>query len=272
MHPGTAHWRPAVIGGMLLALGFPAAGLAAPAISLRATQAHDSSDESIVSIWMTTNEGSPAGGEVQPPLVFTKPGIVACPSSPTFTAAADTQELYGSARPGPGPAHYQPVVRIPTTRAEKLTVCGYLLTAPEPEGPPVTVAASARTTIAVAPPKGRSRIAVDTGPWRSCAEDRPDQLLRILANRHLTGGCTAATRLANGWVNTLFRTTSSFVLPAYDEAFVPPLVHWTSFPDYTLHRTLMCSATSAKGLPYFTSYTDIIVNCGLAAFRFTPGR
>jgi hypothetical protein len=265
----------ATVAGAVVAIG--AASLAAgalpppPTIGLRVTHARDANGQTVVSVWMTTNSGGRVAPTASPPLVFARRGNVTCPASPTFVAGGDMQVLYGGVSDFVV-LRYQPVVRIPTTRTGALTVCGYLQSFGGQESGPVVTLTTARAEISVAPPRRRLAHPYGTGPWRSCPADRRDQLLRILSSTRLSGGCVAATRLADTWVNTMFRTMSPTVQPAYYNAVVPPVVHWTSFPYVHLHRTVACEATSAKGLPYFHTYTDIIVDCGLAAFRFTPGR
>jgi hypothetical protein len=141
---------------------------AAPAgITLRVTQQRNSIGQSIVSVWMPTT----ANGTQTKATVFTQPGYTACQANPLQPwPGGDVQLLYGYAT-SPRPARWQPVVRFVATRAQHLTVCGYVVDQGALRFGGSYVQATTHTIAAVAAPR-RTAPAFGAGPWRSCAANR----------------------------------------------------------------------------------------------------
>jgi hypothetical protein len=255
-----------------LAIATPMATPAsAPYIHLRVTQARDASGRTIASVWLDTNGGKPGASPYTPilyPLVYTQPWHTTCQADPRKPLpGGKTQLMYLQTTSSEGfIAHWQPVVRIPTTRAQQLTLCGYLVQRNDVGGQSFAVGATTTLSVAIQPPKGRSPMPVNQGPWRSCAIHNSPQVVRILANRGLANGCAAATIIANTYVNQWhYSWEQGYVWDNIAASY--PAVKWTSTPVYALHRTLACQQTA---VPPADQFQQEIVNCGLASFKFNP--
>lgn len=276
---------PTLLAGALAAGGIASAAVAstatatlppAPYIHLRVTQSHNSAGNTVVSVWLSTNGGralnTPTGDGW--PLVFTQPWHSACQASPRYPLPGGKTQLVYSSKRTVYLNIWQPVVSFTTGHAQQLTVCGYVITAPLPETP-FSVVATTRTSVAVLPPRGRSTLAFNQGPWRGCAADRADQLLGILANSRVSGGCTTATTIANTWVAQWRAFNDERInwgqwwgTPTGPPIFLTyPQVKWSAVPVASLHRTLMCQESAVD--PH-SGDSELIVNCGLATFRFAP--
>ena len=145
---------------------------AAPAkITLRVTQQRNSLGQSIVSVWMSTT----ADGTQTKATVFTQPGYTACQANPLQPwPGGDVQLLYGvvfNYATSPRSARWQPVVRFVATRAQQLTVCGYVVDQSAVRFGGSYAQATTHTIAAVAAPR-RTAPAFGAGPWRSCAANR----------------------------------------------------------------------------------------------------
>ncbi len=256
----------------LTAMAPIATSASAPYIHLRVTQARDSSGRTIASVWLDTNGGKPGASPyttVTYPLVYTQPWHTTCQPDPRKPVpGGKTQLIYLPTVSNEGViVHWQPVVRIPTTRAQQLTVCGYLVTRGDSSAQPFAVSSRTSLSIAVQPPGGRNPMPVNQGPWRSCAIHNAPQVVRILANRGLANGCPTAAAIANTYVNQWHSNWEQGQV--WDNhAMSYPAVKWTSTPVYPLHRTLACQQTA---VPPASDFQQEIVNCGLAAFKFNPG-
>ncbi len=278
-------WMPALLAGALVTGGVASAAAAAttnamlpplPYVHLRVTQQHNSAGNSVVSVWMSTNAGreldTPTGGAL--PLVFTQPWHSACQASPLYPLPGGKTQLVYSGKNNNVFTTWQPAVSFPTNHAQQLTVCAYLVNVPDPEFP-FSVVATARTSVAVLPPRGRSTIPFNQGPWRTCYANRADQLLSVLANARISNGCATATTIANTWIaqwrgsvderdncgSWWGTSTGPLLFLTYPQA------KWTAVPVSSLHRTLMCQESAVN--PH-NPESDLIVNCGLATFRFAP--
>jgi len=276
---------PAMLAGALVTGGIASTAVAAttntalpplPYIHLRVTQAHNSAGNSVVSVWMSTNAGreldTPTGdGE---PLVFTQPWHSACQATPQYPLPGGKTQLVYSGKSNHVFTTWQPVVSFPTSHAQHLTVCGYLVSPSDTEFP-FSVVATARTEVAVFPPRGRTTLPFNQGPWRRCYANRANQLLSVLANARISNGCATATTIANTWI-AQWRGSGAERDNWGDDWGTPtgplltltyPQVKWTAVPVSSLHRTLMCQETAVT--PHY-QLSDLIVNCGLASFRFAP--
>jgi hypothetical protein len=267
---GAALSAAAVIAG----LGGAGQALSAPApyIHLKVTQARDSSGRTIASVWLDTNGGKPGPTPYTPvgwPLVYTQPWHTSCQADPRKPLpGGKSQLIYLWTLSNEGSlVHWQPVVRIPTARAQQITLCGYLVTQVSPPDVPFAVLATTRTSVAIEPPRGRSPMPLNQGPWRSCAIHNAPQVVRILANRSVANGCATATTIANTWVNQWHHNFEQWQMWEDGPAYYPTVVH-TYSPIPALHRTLSCQAT--KVLP-ISDFQPEVVNCGLAVFKFNPG-
>ena len=264
-------WRRAAVIG-----AFAAGAVAAPAvlsaptptpyIHLRVTQARDSSGRTIASVWLDTNAGT--SGVEEWPLVYTQPWHTTCQADPRMPLpGGKTPVIYlPTFNAGNQIVRLQHVVRIPTTRAQQVTLCGYLVPIYAPPSPFVV---SAQTTLPVAiqPPRGRNPLPLNQGPWRSCAANRKVQVVRLLANRNLASGCAKATTIAHTWIAQWHQNHDQWDMWENGPPYYPSVVH-TYSPMPTLHRTLSCQAT--KVLP-IGDFQPEVVNCGLASFKFDPG-
>lgn len=247
----------------------------APYIHVRITQARDAYGRTIASVHLSTNGGKPGATpytQVGYPLVFVQPWHTACRADPRHPLpGGTTQIVYLPTRNSDGAiVRWQTVVTIPTTRAQQITLCGYLVTE-QSDAWPFAVLVTARVSVAIAPPRTRNPLPVNQGPWRSCTANRKDQVVRLLANRGVSNGCAAATTIAKAWVSQWHANNEQWsmwgnILISY------PSNAWTATPVPALHRTPACRATTAPATvdPSSDSLKDEVVNCGLAVFRFAP--
>ena len=259
------------VGVGIAALALPPAAIATtptPYVHLRVTQARDSSGRTIASVWLDTNA---VMGAVGSPLVYTQPWHTTCQADPrTPLPGGKTQLIYLPTVSSEGlTVHWQPVVRIPTIRAQQITLCGYVVT-PYDGSTPYSVLARTTVSVAITPPRGNTPMPLNGGPWRSCTANRHLQVVRLLANRGLRNGCAQATTIANAWIGQWHYNWSQwFMWENIKIAY--PTVAWTSSPIYALHRTLACKATATtSSAENSIGLKDEIVNCGLASFRFSP--
>ena len=143
-------------------------------------------------MWLDTNGGKPGPTPYAPlgyPLVYAQPWHTTCQVDPRKPVpGGKTQLIYLPTCSNEGfLVHWQPVVRIPTTRAQQITLCGYLVTDGDVVQPFVV---SAKTSLAVAiqPPRGGNPMPVNQGPRRSWAIHNAPQVVRLLDNRGLANG------------------------------------------------------------------------------------
>ena len=268
---------PAVLAGALVTAGVMSAAVAAttsttPYINLRVTQARDSGGHTVVSVWMSTNAGRqlpiPTGGGE--PLVFTQPGDTACQADPRRPLPGGRTQLVYSGVSNNVFVTWQPAVSFPTSHAQQLTVCAYFINIPDSSFP-FAVVTTAQASTVVPAPRRRSTLPFNQGPWRMCSAIRANQLLRVQAYARLGNGCQNATTIASTWIaqwRESFEERDNWGsgwLPSSNLTY--PQVKWTSVPVKSLHRTLMCQETAVT--PHY-QLSDLIVNCGLATFRFAP--
>jgi hypothetical protein len=256
------------------ALGGP---LPTPAISLRVAQAYDGGGHTVVSVWMSTNAGrpvnSPSGsGE---PLVFTQPWHTTCQADPRRPLPGGKTQLVYASTGSPNVTGWQPVIRIPTGRAQQWTICAYVISPPHPETP-FAVVARATASVAVRPPRGAATLPVNQGPWHTCVASRALRLRSVQVYRGYSGGCVAATTIARTWGAQWFATLdersnwgyswlSPIGTPIQDLTY--PTVKFMSVPVPSLHRTLTCKETATNPR---SQVSPLVVNCGLASFKFDP--
>ena len=276
---------PAMLAGALVTAGVVSAAVAAttnttlpaPYINLRVTQAHNAAGNTVVSAWISTNAGralnTPTGDAE--PLVFTQPWHTACQADPRRPLPGGRTQLVYSGVSNNVFVTWQATVSFPTNHAQQLTLCAYLVSPPHPEFQ-FSVVATARTSVAVRPPRGRTTLPFNQGPWRTCSANRANQLLRVQAYARLANGCHNATTIANTWIaqwRASFDERDNWSNDWLTSAGSPlqnltyPSVKWTAVPVTSLHRTLMCQETAVT--PHYL-LSDLIVNCGLATFRFAP--